>query len=223
MSAGRNHNVWYESFDPSFLKISWESGVPGKWITFKNINRSYKDSIIKPINRYVEMLYPAPELVSIDSEKIVLRQKNHAEIYLLVNEDGVFYNVDRPWVRQYYQSRLPPHDFSCFPGVYRAYVPWIIDMDIAVEFRNIDGSPFVVRNSKTNFIKILDDMEAIEPLMVPFSFSKTGVHMKEKNLGIIKIGTPMFDIIIKSNDAIEKKVREFYASYQVSPIHRRNV
>lgn len=218
-----NHNVWYESFDEPFLKISWESKVPKKWMSFDDISGKYKDSIIKPINRYAEMLYPVPELISVDSERVILRQSNHAEIYLLVNEDGIFYNVDRPWVRQYYQSKLPPHCNDCFPGVYRAYVPWIIDLEVDVEFRNVPDSPFVIRNSMTNFIKIKPDIGAIEPIMIPFSFSKTGKHMKENNLGIIKVGTPMFDIIIKSNKDIEKKVREFYASYQVSPIHRRNV
>ena len=223
MNKELNHNIWYESFDPSFLKINHESRVPGKWLSFKNINKIYKDSIIKPINRYAETLYPVPELVSIESGKITLRQKTHAEIYLLVNEDGMFYNVDRPWVRQYYQSKLPPHCNYCFPGVYRAYVPWVIDMNIDVEFRGIPDSPFALRNSMTNFLKIPPIADAVEPLMIPFSFKKEGSHMKEKNLGIIKVGTPMFDIIIKSNDEIEKKVREFYASYQVSPIHRRNV
>lgn len=219
----RNHNIWYESFDQPFLKLSWESGVPEKWMSFNGISQKYKDSIIKPINRYAEMLYPVPELISVDSDKVILRQKNHAEIYLLVNEDGIFYNVDRPWVRQYYQSKLPPHCQNCFPGVYKAYVPWIFDLDTDVEFRNVPDSPFVIRNSMTNFLKIKPEIGAIEPIMIPFSFSKTGHHMKEDRLGIIKVGTPMFDIIIKSNDEIEKKVRDFYASYQVSPIHRRNV
>lgn len=218
-----NYDVWYESYDPSFIDISWKSRFPRKWIVFENIGNQFLQSVIKPINQYVEYLYPPPELVSITSDKIILRQNSHADIYLLVNEDGTFSNIDRPWIRQYYQSKHPEFGDNCFPGVYKAYVPWFIDLDIDVIFKSIDNAAFFVNKTNTNFVKINNNIDVIEPIMIPFRFKKTGAHMVDLGLGIIKAGSPMFDIEISSSAIIEERVRKFYANYQISPIHRSNI
>lgn len=218
-----NHNVWYESYDPLFLEICWKSRVPKKWIAFENISKKYKKSIIKPINKYVEFLYPVPQPIAITNEKIILRQNTHADIYLKINDDGSFYNVDKPWIRQYYQSKYQKHCETCFDGVYKAYVPWIMDVDCNVSFIGVPDSPFMVRDMNTNFARIKKNLDAINPIMVPFSFSQIGPHMTDEGFGVIRSGTPIFDIVIDSDDIIEKQVRKFYANYQVSPIHRPNL
>lgn len=218
-----NYDIWYESYDPSFIDISWRSRFPRKWIVFENVGSQFLESIIKPINQYVEYLYPPPELISIDPDKIILRQHSHADIYLLVSEDGVFSNIDRPWIRQYYQSRHPEFGDDCFPGVYKAYVPWFIDLDTDVTFKNIEESALLLSNTNTNFVKISNDIDVIQPIMIPFRFKKNGSHMVDSGLGVIKAGSPMFDIEISSSAIIEERVRKFYANYQISPIHRSNI
>lgn len=217
-----DHNAWNNIPDPSFLEMCSKSGVPEKWILFKNISDYHKNSIVKPINKYVEYLYPPPELLSINQEEIILRQKTHADIYLRVNDDGSFYSVDKPWVRQYYRSKLTSFCSDCFPEVFKAYVPWIMDIDTDIVFEGIDGSPFSIMKTITNFAKTNNDLFAIEPIMVAFSFKKHGAHMIEKDWGIIRARTPIFDIKIRSNAIIEEKTRNFYANYQVSPIQRTN-
>jgi hypothetical protein len=86
--SGFNYEVWYETIDPSFIDISKDSRLPDKWLNYQNVLAGkYMHSILKPINRYVENLYIKPKLISVDQEKIVLQQGNHAEMLVQQKEE----------------------------------------------------------------------------------------------------------------------------------------
>ena len=119
-------DIWYKTNDPVFSSISKKSRLPEKWVGYSSVTKGrYSDSIIKPINSYVQNLYGMPDLVSIDGNMVRLRQRNHAEFFLFEKRDGTFVNIDRPWMRQYYntsETHIPMA--GCFEGTFKLYVPW---------------------------------------------------------------------------------------------------
>lgn len=207
-----NYNIWYETYDPIFSDISKQSRLPNKWISYQNINnKKYSHSFIKPINKYVEMLYPCPRLISIDDNIITLRQHNHAEFFLLNNQEG-FYNLDRPWMRQYYQTRYSPDiPENCFPKTYKFYVPWYIDLNTEIRYTKTNvESPFFIYENNTMHNNINKDAFFLEPDFVYFNFKSVGTHMVDSNFGKIARNQPMFDIVFNADDIIVERVREFY-------------
>lgn len=204
-------DIWNNTNDPDFIDINLKSNVRHSWLSFNRITEGkYKDSVIKPINKYVEVLYPQPELISISEEEIVLQQKNHAEI-AIGYKNGILTTVDKPHIRQYYNS-LEDQDIleTCFPKVFKFYVPWILDEDTKVIFEAVDESPFNVYRSTHTFNKI-NNVIYYNPPFVSFSFKKFGSHMiRDTSYGKILIGTPMFNIKIKTNKELTRKIKEFY-------------
>jgi hypothetical protein len=100
-----NFDIWYETKDPNFTQISHASNIPHHWLSYQTVlSGQYSNSIIKPTNLYVQRLVPPPKLISITDNIVRLRQGNHAEFFLLEQHDGSFYNIDRPWLRQYYNT-----------------------------------------------------------------------------------------------------------------------
>lgn len=208
---GVDYNIWYNTYDPDFIEINLKSFVPYKWMAYPPVaNGIYKDSILKPINRYVEQLCPAPSLVSIENNVVTLRQGNHAEMYLL-HGDGEFYNVDRPHLRQYYQTKVElPVDDDCYEEIYKLYVPWFIDANVQVLFKPVDGSPFRSYQTVGVFYRTDPRQEFVKPIMIPFAFRKVGEHMVEENYGRIKRQSPMFDMVFEADDIMVAKIRKFY-------------
>lgn len=204
-------NIWYNTYDPNFIELCAKSKVPEKWVSYgKVIGGSFRDSVIKPVNSYVENLYPRPELVSIENGTVTLRQHNHAEI-LLLEEDGVLKALDRPWIRQFYQSRHQQGtDEGCFTDPFVLYIPWFIDEDVSVFITRSKDSPFFVYDKQFKYTKISDDAKYIEPAMVPFRFSRIGGHMESESVGKIKRNTPLFDMTFHADDIIIERVRKFY-------------
>jgi hypothetical protein len=207
-----NFNIWYETYDPSFVDINLQSRVPLKWMIYKRVlEGQYKDSVIKPLNKYIERLYPKPKLISINKNIVRLRQYTHADIFLLVKETGL-YDVDRPWIRQYYQTKFNPGiPNNCFDKVYKFYLPWFIDEDIEIFIdQPQEDSPFHIYPQTDKYFKINSNQDFVEPMFVPFSFKKEGEHMIDAEFGIIKKPSPMFDIIFNANDILLQRVRNFY-------------
>jgi hypothetical protein len=206
-----NFNLWYEAYDPGFTEININSLVPLKWLKYSEINHNrYSESLIKPINRYVEKLYPMPELVSIEGNTVRLRQKNHAEFFLLY-KDGKFVNRDRPHIRQYYNTKAKyPESEDCFDPVYLFYAPWFIDSEVSVRFEQPANSPFEIYGFESQYKPISSNAEFVEPFFIPFRFKKVGSHMVSENYGRIKRQSPMFDIVLDLNDILIKKVEKFY-------------
>jgi len=223
-----NYNIWYDTVDPNFTEINLKSRVPRKWMTFQRVvSGRYKDTIIKPINKYAEVLYPRPDLVSIENNIVRLRQRNHADFYLLVTEEGVqgkrddFYNVDRTWIRQYYQapdkSNLPD---GCFIGTYKFYVPWFIDWDVEASFEPVEDeeTPFYTYLNTHRYSTVDKSQDFVEPAFVTFHFKKEGSHMEAPDFGVIYKKSPMFDIVFPADDIMIERIRNFYENYPVLPI-----
>lgn len=205
-------DIWYKTKDPVFSQISKDSRLPEKWISYsKVLDGKYKDSIIKPINAYVEALYPMPKLISIKDNVITLRQTNHAEFFLLQNKNGDFINIDRPWMRQYYnteESQIPLD--VCFPGTFKFYAPWYIDADLEIEYKSSEDSPFYLYDCRSIHKTISKDTQYLEPDFISFNFKKIGPHMVDEKFGKIKRDSPMFDIVFQTNDIIVQEVRGLY-------------
>lgn len=207
--------IWQNSPDKSFLYINQRSRIKDRWLRFSTVltDGNYANSIIKPINFYVENLYPAPVLLDITGNTITLQQRNHAEIFLL-NKIDEFYNIDRPHMRQYYLSDTKldkPED--CFPGVFRFYVPWIIDSYVSVNIkRPQEESPFLIQEKSIQFNEINKDTPYIDPFMVDFQFRNAGTHMVDPDFAKIKRNQPMFNLEFTVSDIIVERVRNFYAN-----------
>jgi hypothetical protein len=210
-----NFNIWYETNDPIFSDINRKSRIPEKWLRYdKTISNKYKNSILKPINKYVDALYPPPKLVSIDNNKITLQQTNHAEFFLLEKEDGIFFNLDRPWMRQYYNTSYSPTlPLNCFSGTYKFYVPWYIDADVLVSYvPSKENSPFFTYYGVFQHKLVTENIKYLEPDFVNFHFKNVGEHMDRPGFGKIPRQSPMFDIIFEFDDIILKKIKEFYGT-----------
>lgn len=207
-----NFDIWYETKDPNFTDISLKSNIPETWLLYRTIMLGpNRDSIIKPINRYVERLVPPPKLISIENNIVRLRQGNHAELFLLEKEDGSFYNVDRPWQRQYYNTELDLEAKDCFPGTFKFYVPWFIDEDVVatIEPSPVE-SPFHTYFTIANFRKVPPITEFVEPEFIPFRFKRVGSHMVNDKFAKVPRQSPMYDIVFHANDIIVERVRKFY-------------
>lgn len=204
-------DIWNNSPDPNFTEISLKSMIPMKWVSFLRVSSGeYSDSVIKPINKYVEQLYPAPELVWIENGIVTLRQYSHAGVYLL-EKDSILKALDRPWMRQFYKSKISfPEDQSCFDEVFVFYVPWFIDAHIGIRFNRVPQSAFVVYPTSSHYASVKPGTHFVEPLFVPFRFSKVGPHMNRDGFGKIPKGEPMFDMVFQADDTIIERVRKFY-------------
>jgi hypothetical protein len=207
-----NFDIWYNTKDPFFTELSQKSNIPFNWLAYKTVlSGENKDSVIKPINRYVERLVPPPDLISINNNIVTLRQRNHAEFFLLEKEDGSFYNVDRPWQRQYYNSALDFDADNCYPGTFKFYVPWFIDESVVAYFHPPkEDTPFHTYSSIANYGRVPDDARFVEPHFVPFRFKRVGPHMIDDKFGKIPIGSAMYDIMFYADDIIIERVKEFY-------------
>ena len=207
-------DIWYKTTDPMFSEISRKSRIPEKWISFQNISKNkFNNSIIKPINKYVEALVPPPKLISIIENTVTLQQGNHAEFFLLNNaKTNILRHIDRPWMRQYYNTKDSfeiPND--CFNQIFKFYAPWYIDANASISYTQPkEESSFHIYQTEIehNFIKM--DAAYLEPDFIPFSFKKEGSHMLDDVYGKIKRQTPMFDIVFQCDDIMLKRVKEFY-------------
>lgn len=209
-SIGADFEIWYKSKSESFLYINERSRVPSKWLSYSHGIKEYSDSIIKPINMYASRLSVKPKLLDINNNIVKLQQTNHAEIFLLNKEDGL-YNIDRPWIRQYYLSNKEPiKSDECFDGVFRFYMPWVIDEDVVVSIEQSENSPFLIHEQSINFKNIPHSTLKIEPPFIHFQFKKKGDHMIDDVFAKISRLSPMYNIVFKANDIIIERVRKFY-------------
>ena len=216
MSENYNFDIWYETYDPVFSEISRNSRIPIKWYSFEeNKSLVYKTTIIKPINRYVEVLYPKPKLIDISDNIIRLRQYNHAEFFLLEKRHNQFFNLDRPWMRQYYQTKEHPEKVDgCFDPTYKFYTPWVIDENIKISIEQPqEDSPFFIYETSVQREKMMIDQSILEPDFVSFKFKRVGPHMVSDKFGKIKLNTPLFDIVFEGSGTIVERVKDFYEQH----------
>jgi len=207
-------NIWNSSYDPNFSEISVKSRIPEKWLTFQRVmlDKRYSDSILKPINWYVASLYPPPKLISIDNNTVRLRQYTHAEIFILVNEKNNKF-LDRPWMRQFYRSEFAGEpDEECFPDMFVAYTPWILDHKVEMTFKIPEEESAIKIEETSRFCReIPRNTILLEPFMIPFRFKKFGQHMTDEDFGKIKKPSPLYDMVFEANDIIIERIKDFYA------------
>jgi hypothetical protein len=217
--------IWHKSKSESFLWINKRSRVPSRWLSYPEGIKGKDNDIIKPINLYVNRLYPKPKLISIDNNVVTLQQTNHAEIFLvnspeIINtmerdepyKERIMWNLDRPWIRQYYLSDR--EDFgdsaTCFNQTFRFYVPWIIDENISVDIRQPESSSFLISEDTISFKKIPNNTQHVDPPFVHFQFKKIGNHMIDQEYGKISRFSPMYNMVFEASDIMVKEIRRFY-------------
>jgi hypothetical protein len=205
-------HAWEKGNKDSFLDINLKSNVKDEWLEYKEVvNSEYKDSIIKPINKYMQKLATPPSLVSIVDNVVTLRQDNFAEVYLLENKNS-FTAMEKIHMRQFYLSdKKNNENKECFEKVYRWAMTWFIDFDgMEIKISNIDNSPFYFYD--ISYLSSKENSYMVDPKMLFFQFKRVGSHMKDEEYGRIKRGQPAFLISFKADDHVIEKVKEFYVS-----------
>jgi hypothetical protein len=208
-------NVWYKSFTESFLDINKNSNIKPPWLKYSYVlDGEYKNSIIKPINRYVEKLYVKPNLLNIVGNTVTLQQTNHAEIFLLqMNFEDKLKALDRPHMRQFYMSDKTKNVGTRFDQVYRFYIPWFLDIDGAkVKVLQSENSPFIIEEKEFISKKYDKDSAYVEPEMIFFNFKSDGPHMIDEEFGRIKRLSPMFNLEFEADDIMIERIKEFYVN-----------
>lgn len=212
-NPSENFNVWYKSGSESFLDINSRSNIRPSWLNYSEVlSGYYSDSVIKPINHYVEKLYVKPKLISISNNVVTIQQTNHAEIFLLKRAtDSTLKALDRPHMRQFYMSdKMRLISGNAFDQMYRFYVPWFLDVDgIKIKIKQPDNSPFTIEE-KEIISKKHDSEKIIDPEMIFFNFNSTGSHMVDQEYGRIKRQSPMFNMEFEADDIIIERIKEFY-------------
>ena len=211
-------DAWIKTPDPDFFDICQKARVPENWYSYKKVlDGRFGESIIKPLSYYNSVLVPPPKLMSISDNTVTLRYYTFADIYVInEGEQGGFYNVDRPWIRQYYPTRSSydvPED--AWTTSYKFYTPWFVDDFVEVTYSQVEDefSPFYVQQTMDAWHKVPSFVNFAYPHFVPFNFKKVGPHMKDVDYGVIELGSPMFDMTFQASDIIIERVRNFYAKH----------
>lgn len=206
-----NFNIWYETYDPNFLDICKKSRVPDKWLRYDKISKHYRESIIQPINPYIEYMCPPPRLISIVDGLVTLEQQTYAEIMINNTGDNLV-TIDKVWLRQYYQSkRSIKHGKDCFDNTFVAFVPWIVSGKVDVTIEPVELSPIVVNRRQVPMVKVPEETEYLSPPHIPFLFRSKGPHMKvDGTWGIIRKHTPFFRMTFRCDDIMVERIKEFY-------------
>lgn len=212
-------DAWYKSLDPNFLDICLKSRATSNWISYQRVlNGKFGNDILKPINNYASVLIPPPRLVSIVDNTVTLRYYTFADIYLQFR-DGELYNVDRPWIRQYYMTATDlPAEADADSKTYKFYTPWFLDANIEVSYSGVEGSAFQVHSIVDRWYPVPKYVEFAHPHFVPFNFRVVGDHMRDSSYGVIDQPHPMFDVTFTGDDIILSKIEEFYAKHSVLPV-----
>jgi hypothetical protein len=201
---------WVNSSFYSFKElVDGNPRLPKEW-QYSNLKRNYDGKIIKPINGYAEIFSKKPKVVE-SFDGYVLRQSTHAEIWVEPLDVGI-YALDKCWQRQFYPSDMRfDIPLDCYQASYRFYTPWIIDQDISFEIREVTDSPFKILKNDITFNKVDYSEKVWNPAWIYFSFKKDGDHKKVydgEEYCMLPIETPVYDIIIKDTDLLEKIMGE---------------
>jgi len=210
-----NKKIWYETKDPDFIDLSFKSMVKPSWMSYQEVlNGPYKDSIVKPLNNYVQNIGHQPSLLSINGDEITIRYHLAADMFLLKQGDEPLYHVDRLWMRQYYNTSYSmPEQEDCFEGTYKFFVPWFIDANVEVTYLQPSVESAFLINKETDFWhQPPRDADLLQPHFVYFKFKNTGSHMEDHELGIPRRGDPMFDMTFRGDAIIVDRIKEQYAN-----------
>lgn len=212
--ANPDFNIWYKSFNESFLYINERSNIKDDWLNFNEIlNTEYKQSLIKPINKYLYKLSKPPILVSINKNIVTLRQENFAEIFLLKGKNASYLRaMEKIHMRQFYLSKNIKQEVpDCFDQTFRWAMPWFIDYDgLNIKIKNIKDSPF--HFYEETYISKKNNSDRVDTKMLFFKFKNKGSHMIDAECGRIKRNQPAYLIEIACDDIMLKGIEEFYGN-----------
>jgi hypothetical protein len=203
---------WVNSENKSFTEIiKANTTMPGIWASSESVIHSlYYNNILKPINGYAKTFWPKPELIK-DNEIAYLRYFTHAEIWVEPMREGL-YALDKTWQRQFYPSQLSiKSPVGFFNAVYKFYIPWILDKDLMLKIKEVEGSTFKILNETVTFNK-LNYKEDWNCDWIHFLIKSDGDHIEtyhDRIYGVIPIKTPICDIIIEDKEIINKIEREY--------------
>lgn len=203
---------WINSENLSLPEILMQSGLPDKWSKHNSKEILKISSILKPVNNYVLNLYPRPEIISISNNKIMFRQRTHAEIWVEERKDGTLYALDKCHQRQFYPSLNNIENKECFDPTYRFYIPWFIDKNVNIEITRVGDEPTPFYIGEKNIIgkplPYLSEYSYSE--FVDFKIKNTGeYHLKEK-YAIISKNTAMYDMSVVLSDEEISQIRDYY-------------
>jgi len=205
-----NFNIWENSPKKSFVFINKRSNIKDDWLNYNEILKTeYKDSIIKPINKYMYKLSSPPKLVSIIDNTVTLCQENFAEVFLL-EKNNKLDAIEKIHMRQFYKyGEKNTENQECFSEIFRWAMTWFIDYDgIEVGISAIEKSPFYFYEEKYTSTK--ENLDIIDPKMLLFQFKNKGLHMKPDGYGRIKRRQPAYFITFTAKDDVILRIKEFY-------------
>jgi hypothetical protein len=205
--------AWDNGAQKTFIDINNRSNVRHEWLAYEEVLKTeYKDSVIKPINKYMYKLSTPPKLISIENNVVTLCQENFAEIFLLEKNDKLM-AIEKIHMRQFYLSDKSNQDNSkCFNPVFRWAMTWFIDVEgLEVNISPVENSPFYFH--KTSYISTIETSTIIDPRMLFFQFKNTGPHIKNDEYGRIKRGRDAYLITFKASDEIIDRIKEFYVNH----------
>jgi hypothetical protein len=205
--------AWDHGANKSFIEINDRSNVKPDWLTYNEVLKTeYKNSIIKPINKYMYKLSTPPKLVSITNNVVTLCQQNFAEIFLLENKNRLM-AIEKIHMRQFYLSNKNNTEIrECFSPVFRWAMTWFIDVDgLEINISPIQDSPFYFY--ETSYTSKIETNTIIDPRMLFFQFKNVGQHIKNDEYGRIKRGRDAYLITFKASDEIIDRIKEFYVNH----------
>jgi hypothetical protein len=213
LNKGRlGSEYWINSELKTFSELCKDNILQeARWKLSKTLlNTDYANKLLKPVNEYARIFSYKPEIIY-EKDIIVLRYKTHAEIWFEEKPDGL-YALDKVMQRQFYPSELdevaPPGTFS---AMYKFYIPWIIDADLVADVREVPNSIFSIRSMSATFNKIDISKDTWDVDFVHFFIKNVGDHVRELNgdiFGIIDVGSPICDIIIKDKELVNRILSE---------------
>lgn len=203
---------WINSEALSFSSIVRQSKMPDHWA--RNDSGHMKDirSVLSPVNKYVFSLYPKPEILKIEKNLIIFRQRTHAEIWVEEKDKNILYALDKCHQRQFYPSENNLDVEECFRPTYKFYVPWLINKNTQVSISNIqnEDTPFYVNNKIFTSRFIDPSTPYVDTEFVDFKIKNTGNYYLKEGYGIISKGTGMYDMsVVLTNEEIGRLEEEY--------------
>lgn len=206
---------WIDMQNSNFIDIINKSNIQfDDWKNFQYVlSGEHKNSLLKPVNNYVNYFGIKPDIVKIKNGHYSIRYRSYSEIFLYLKKDNSLYAVEKSWLRQFYLSpnlyeELPDNVLS--KNVYRFFIPWFLDQDIEYSIKQSESNSVKIIESKGQFNKSNIETDIKDTGFVDFYFTNSKEHMINKNLGLIKRGTPLYEIHLFPDSSLSDIIESNY-------------